>query len=314
MTPEPSRPSRVEAAGCLVHRRLGGRLQVLLVHRSARRDRGADWSWPKGKLDAGELPAAAAVRETAEETGLAVRLGPRLGSLRYPLADGRRKRVRYWAATALGGELSAAPPETDEVAWLDLDEAARRLTHGQDLEPLAALRAHLAQEPRGTWPLLVLRHGRAHPRAEWSGPDADRPLAPAGLAQAEVLRALLACWAPARVLTSPWARCAQTVRPFAAVAGLRPQAVEAVTEAAHERDPRAAAAVVADLLAAGEPALLCSHRPVLPTLLEQVAARAEEPVARRLGRPALTPGELVVAHVAGAGGAVRVVAAERHAG
>ncbi|WP_104435247.1 NUDIX hydrolase [Kineococcus xinjiangensis] len=308
------RPGRVEAAGCVVHRRHQGRLQVLLVHRPARRDRGEDWSWPKGKLDPEELPAVAAVRETAEESGLAVRLGPRLGSLRYPLADGRRKRVRYWAASALGGTgVSPQPPEVDDVAWVDLDEAARRLTHPQDCEPLTALRALLADHPQGTWPLVVLRHGKAHPRSEWTAPDFRRPLAPVGVAQAEVLVDLLACWGPGRVLTSPWVRCSQTVRPFAAAAGLRLEPVDEVTEDAHERSPEEAAGVVARLLEGGEASVLCSHRPVLPTLLRAVAARSEESVAQRLRRTELATGELVVTHVDGAGGAARVVAVERHA-
>ncbi|GAA4976218.1 NUDIX hydrolase [Kineococcus glutinatus] len=307
---------RVEAAGCVVHRHRGRLLEVLLVHRPERRDKGrsADWSWPKGKLEEGERAAVAAVRETAEETGLAVRLGPRLGSLRYPLADSRRKRVRYWAATALdaGAGFVLPPAEVDDAAWLDVDEAARRLTHGQDLEPLAALRAQLAESPRGTWPLVVLRHGRAHPRAGWSGPDAQRPLAVAGLAQAELLRPLLSCWAPERVLSSPWSRCTQSVQPFAAGAGVRLGTDPALSEAGHEQSPEVTRALVAGLLGAGRAVVLCSHRPVLPTLLDALAARAGSAVAQRLRKIALHPGEAAVAHVAGVGGSVRVVAMEHH--
>ena len=57
---------------------------VLLVHRP----KYDDWSFPKGKLDRGERAAAAAVREVEEETGLRVRLGPPLGSQRYPVRGG----------------------------------------------------------------------------------------------------------------------------------------------------------------------------------------------------------------------------------
>ena len=39
------------------------------------RPRYDDWSWPKGKLDKDEDWAAAAARETEEETGHTVRLG-----------------------------------------------------------------------------------------------------------------------------------------------------------------------------------------------------------------------------------------------
>src|ERR671939_597490 len=65
--PRTSRRVEVRAAGAVVLRRG----QVLLVHRPAY----DDWSFPKGKLDPGELPVVAAVREVGEETGLRVRLG-----------------------------------------------------------------------------------------------------------------------------------------------------------------------------------------------------------------------------------------------
>ena len=72
-------------AGVLCWRRGRDGLQVLLV-RSVAHD---EWSWPKGRLESGETPAAAALRETAEETGLPVRLGVPLGSVGYRLPDGR---------------------------------------------------------------------------------------------------------------------------------------------------------------------------------------------------------------------------------
>ena len=68
----------VVAAGAVVFR--PGR-EVLLVHRP----RYDDWSFPKGKLDPGELAAVAAVREVAEETGLHVRLGPPSPHQHYPV-------------------------------------------------------------------------------------------------------------------------------------------------------------------------------------------------------------------------------------
>lgn len=60
----------VLAAGALVWREAGRELQVLLVHRP----RYDDWSFPKGKLERGESLRTCAVREVAEETGIAVRL------------------------------------------------------------------------------------------------------------------------------------------------------------------------------------------------------------------------------------------------
>ena len=84
------------AAGVVVFR--PGR-EVLLVHRP----KYDDWSFPKGKLDRGEHPVAAAVREVAEETGVHVRLGPALPSQRYPVAR-RMKTVHYWTGRVVGDE------------------------------------------------------------------------------------------------------------------------------------------------------------------------------------------------------------------
>ena len=62
--PPTSRSGEVRAAGAVVLRKG----HVLLVHRPAY----DDWSFPKGKLDRGELSPVAALREVAEETGLDV--------------------------------------------------------------------------------------------------------------------------------------------------------------------------------------------------------------------------------------------------
>ena len=71
---------RIPAAGTVPWRLRDGTLEVALVHRP----RYDDWSWAKGKLDADEDWAVAAVRETDEETGLLVRLGPPLPEAALP--------------------------------------------------------------------------------------------------------------------------------------------------------------------------------------------------------------------------------------
>ena len=79
------------SAGVLLYR-FAPEIEVLLVHPGGpywqRKDRGA-WQIPKGAVDPGEEPEAAARREVAEEIGLslAARLAP-LGEVRQ--AGGKR--------------------------------------------------------------------------------------------------------------------------------------------------------------------------------------------------------------------------------
>lgn len=66
----------------------------------------------------------------------------------------------------------------------------------------------------------MVRHGHAGDKKSWHGPDTVRPLSEAGLQQAEGLAENLhSLMAPTRLLTSPYARCNQTLVPLAKRAG-----------------------------------------------------------------------------------------------
>ena len=126
----------IEAAGGAVWRRTAkGAIKVLLVHRP----RYDDWSFPKGKLDAGETARAAALREVEEETGLRCELGPELATTRYADNKGRDKRVRYWVLQPVAGEFEPND-EVDEVRWCPLDLARELLSYDHDRAVVDALR------------------------------------------------------------------------------------------------------------------------------------------------------------------------------
>src|SRR6266481_2222308 len=84
----------VLAAGGIVLRR--ERTPLIAVVRLRKRD---EWVLPKGKLDDGETPRAAAKREVLEETGHNVTVHEFLGTLVYE-SGGRSKVVHYWRMEA----------------------------------------------------------------------------------------------------------------------------------------------------------------------------------------------------------------------
>jgi 8-oxo-dGTP diphosphatase len=103
---------------------------VLLVHRPHY----DDWTFPKGKLEAGESWEDAAVREVEEETGLRVEVGEHVGSTFYDDKYGRSKEARYFLMTT--ADEAVAQNEIDEVRWIPLDEAPALLTYDRDRDLL----------------------------------------------------------------------------------------------------------------------------------------------------------------------------------
>ena len=122
------------AGGLLLRQGPDGALEVALVHRP----KYDDWSFPKGKLVAGETFEEAALREVEEETGYRARLDREIPGTRYRDASGRPKVVRYWTMTPVGGEFRANS-EVDELRWLPVDEAARALSYDHDRALLRAV-------------------------------------------------------------------------------------------------------------------------------------------------------------------------------
>lgn len=133
--------AEIRAAGAVLWRRADGGVEVCLVHRPEY----DDWTLPKGKLELGEDFAAAARREVQEETGHVGSLGHDLGEVRYHVdKPGQRggKVVRYWSMEAERGDF-APDGEVDGIAWLGLEQAARRLSYGRDRQVLERFGAAL---------------------------------------------------------------------------------------------------------------------------------------------------------------------------
>lgn len=312
-------PTGLTAAGTLPWRRRHGRLEVALVHRP----KYDDWSWPKGKLDPGEQPCVAAVRETFEETGLQVRLGLPLPRAEYPVLDAVgtpvTKQVHYWAAKVVGGH-GRLEHEIDAVDWVDVRTANDRLDYARDREQLLALVRADREGDLKTWPLAVVRHAKATPRSHWTGDDRLRPLDAVGRAQAQGVSAVLGAYGIRRLVTSSSARCVSTLEPYAGARDLDLRRRDTLSEEGFEADPARALGELDDLLRRGHPAALCSHGPVLPDLLDRLTARIPTEHERggwlteelhTAADSKMRKGETLVCHVHGSGDAARVLGVER---
>lgn len=308
-------PKSVPAAGTVPWRLVDGALQVLLVHRP----RYDDWSWAKGKLDPGEDFAVAAARETYEESDLQVRLGRPLPDSRYQILERDHtfaiKEVRYWAATVTGGQ-GKPSHEIDQFAWMSPTEAYAALDYSRDREQLLALVSMHRNGTLDTWPLVIVRHASAVPRSRWSRKDWLRPLDPEGYQRAEALVPILAAYGPLRLATSPSARCRDTVAPYARAAGRALRQRDGLSEESFDKAPDRAIKVVHKALAKGRPIAICTHRPVLPTVLHELLKAARDGEVLTLLQDAvingMDKGEAIVAHVSGIGEHASIVAAERH--
>jgi 8-oxo-dGTP diphosphatase len=109
-----------------------------------------EWVLPKGKLDGGETPRAAAEREVMEETGHDVSVHEFLGTLVYE-SRGGSKVVHYWRMEARGDAVHELMRDVRAVDWLPLVDAIDRLSRGyeraflENVGPIAlAAAAHAA--------------------------------------------------------------------------------------------------------------------------------------------------------------------------
>jgi predicted NUDIX family NTP pyrophosphohydrolase len=136
------------SAGVLLFRKRDGGTEVLLIKPGGpfwrNKDVGA-WMIPKGRVEPGEVPAEAALREFQEETGT------RLTSVPFPLAKVRQAGGKWVEAFALEGDLDAGAiasnafevewpprsgrfelyPEAEAARWMDLNEARHMMLPSQ---------------------------------------------------------------------------------------------------------------------------------------------------------------------------------------
>jgi 8-oxo-dGTP pyrophosphatase MutT (NUDIX family) len=144
-------PGHVTASLFIVDPRTGR----ILLHHHRRLDR---WLQMGGHLEAGEAPAAAALREGREESGLGdlELLAPEIFDVDVhliPASDGDPDHfhydVRYVARTGSPEAIALDAAESRELAWVDLDRAVELMNEEASTRAIGKIRALLGASRPG---------------------------------------------------------------------------------------------------------------------------------------------------------------------
>ena len=249
----------IRAAGGVVYRKTPkGKIRVLVVHRQQY----DDWTLPKGKADDGESPEETAVREVLEETGKRCRIVAPLGATRYRVQGGV-KEVHWFAMKPLPDSPGFTKnAEVDRIKWLSRRKVLELLTYEQDRELIEGTDLKkLAQ----TGTLYLFRHTTAGDRSRWIGRDEDRSLTKKGWREADAVASSLADAGIERIVSSPYERCVQSVKPLSK---LIKAPIETSTLLAEEPDIDAAYALVDSLV--GTDTVISTHGDVIPALINRM--------------------------------------------
>lgn len=323
-----------------------------------------DWSWPKGKNEPNESHRHTAVREVGEETGYSVTLGPHIAKIEYPLErEGKKssknsssnnsqnrnsqpeviKRIHYWMMRlidkptaakrlpAFGPIKPAKPTEIGNVLWLTPSQARKKLTHDSDREVLDAFleKLHAGKAEYST--LLLVRHGKAESRKTWQGSEATRPITPLGAAASYALGRELACYAPNKIISSPWKRCVETVAAFAHDSSLQIEQVAELTEDHHEKQPKSTLSVLineiqnlechtqntsaaSNAIATNKATVMCLHRPVIGTFFDYLREITKPRAHKRIlsqKSPYMPTGSAIVLHIISTPKGARIIDIEK---
>lgn len=304
----------IYAAGALCWRVVDEKIVVLVVHRT----KYGDVTIPKGKVDPGETLPQTAVREIHEETGLQVALGVPLGVSTYPISSGREKVVHFWAAEvgdkAIAQSTFIPNTEIAAIEWVTPKKARGYLTYERDVEILDAFEKLVRQGVTSTFALIALRHGKAAARGDWDGSDASRPLTDRGVKQACSDVATITAWRPKRILTSDAVRCVATVAPLAAATGVKPRREPGISQDAYEDGSSEVRGIIGKRVRSRKTSVLCSHGPVLPEIMREIAlATGTMPGAYLADAADLDTGGFSIVHLSASNPASGIISIETYA-
>jgi 8-oxo-dGTP diphosphatase len=127
---QPTGRPRIPCVGAVIRDDAGRLLMILRGHDPGR----GLWSIPGGRIEPGETPEQAVVREVREETGLEVSCGPLLGSAELPGLDGAIVDIRDYRAFLAPGSaagLASAGDDAADVRWVSDAEATAMDERGE---------------------------------------------------------------------------------------------------------------------------------------------------------------------------------------
>jgi len=116
--------------------------------------------------------------------------------------------------------------------------------------------------------LYLVRHAVAVGRHAWNGSDMDRPLTTKGRRQSEALPRLFKGTDVRRILTSPAARCRETVGPLGKTLGVDVRNLDVLEEGATARK---AVDLLHELAEKKGDTVLCGHGDLIPEVLRRLA-------------------------------------------
>ena len=132
------------AGGLVVERET---MRAVIIGRRSHRGR-LLWSLPKGHVEEGETAEEAALREVFEETGLVGEIAGELGVIDFWFQQEKvsiHKTVHHFLMFVQSGTLTPQVEEVDEIAWVAIDQVAKRLTHDDEKQLITRARALLAE-------------------------------------------------------------------------------------------------------------------------------------------------------------------------
>lgn len=140
------------SAGGVCYRSSGAGPEIALIKTHEGR-----WQLPKGWIEDGEAPEAAALREVREEAGLEAEIVAPLDTIEYwyvsrydPEPARVHKFVQFFLARCTGGSTDDHDDEVTEARWLPIEDAARTLSHEDERRIVAAARALLRERDSAT--------------------------------------------------------------------------------------------------------------------------------------------------------------------